>query len=82
MITAFPFLSLQHYDGDIRDLELSFSFDEDVLGKVRNLPQGSIYFCHFFVCVNTVGFAILNVFLLLLGCNTSAHARRKRYTGH
>ena len=29
----FFFLS-QHYDGDIRDLELTFSFDEDVLGKV------------------------------------------------
>ena len=26
----------QHYDGDVRDLELTFSFDEDVLGKVRN----------------------------------------------
>lgn len=24
----------KHYDGDIRDLELTFSFDEDVLGKV------------------------------------------------
>ncbi|XP_020631796.1 ubiquitin-protein ligase E3B-like isoform X1 [Orbicella faveolata] len=25
---------IKHYDGDIRDLELTFSFDEDVLGKV------------------------------------------------
>ena len=29
---------MQHYDGDIRDLELTFSFDEDVLGKVRTKP--------------------------------------------
>ncbi|XP_032220444.2 ubiquitin-protein ligase E3B isoform X2 [Nematostella vectensis] len=25
---------IKHYDGDIRDLDLTFSFDEDVLGKV------------------------------------------------
>lgn len=31
----FFFSVSQHYDGDIRDLELTFSFDEDVLGKVR-----------------------------------------------
>jgi ubiquitin-protein ligase E3 B len=24
----------QHYDGDISDLELTFSYDEDILGKV------------------------------------------------
>ena len=33
MITLF-FVTTQRYDGDIRDLELTFSFDEDVLGKV------------------------------------------------
>ena len=33
VITLF-FVIAQHYDGDIRDLELTFSFDEDVLGKV------------------------------------------------
>lgn len=35
---------IKHYDGDIRDLELSFSFDEDVLGKVvthQLMPGGS-----------------------------------------
>lgn len=34
---------IKHYDGDIRDLELTFSFDEDVLGKVvthQLLPGG------------------------------------------
>lgn len=25
---------MQHYDGDISDLELSFSTDEDVMGKL------------------------------------------------
>lgn len=33
-IVIFFFVFSQHYDGDIRDLELTFSFDEDVLGKV------------------------------------------------
>lgn len=28
---------VKHYDGDITDLELSFAFEEDVLGQVRNL---------------------------------------------
>ncbi|KAL9980647.1 hypothetical protein ACROYT_G009257 [Oculina patagonica] len=36
---------IKHYDGDIRDLELTFSFDEDVLGKVvthQLMPGGSV----------------------------------------
>lgn len=45
MITLF-FVIAQHYDGDIRDLELTFSFDEDVLGKVSMIcfvkPEGKI----------------------------------------
>lgn len=35
---------IKHYDGDVRDLELTFSFDEDVLGKVvthQLMPAGS-----------------------------------------
>lgn len=27
---------LQHYDGDIEDLDLNFSYDEDFLGKMTN----------------------------------------------
>ena len=33
-VIIFFFVTTQRYDGDIRDLELTFSFDEDVLGKV------------------------------------------------
>lgn len=36
---------IKHYDGDVRDLELSFSFDEDVLGKVithQLMPGGNV----------------------------------------
>ncbi|PFX16681.1 Ubiquitin-protein ligase E3B [Stylophora pistillata] len=36
---------IKHYDGDVRDLELSFSFNEDVLGKVvthQLMPGGNV----------------------------------------
>lgn len=35
---------IKHYDGDVKDLELTFSFDEDVLGKVvthQLMPGGN-----------------------------------------
>ena len=31
---VFNFLTVQHYEGDLRDLELTFSIDEDVMGQL------------------------------------------------
>lgn len=42
---AFPSLSSQRYDGDISDLGLTLSYDEDVMGQVGRLLGLKPSFC-------------------------------------